>query len=106
MVLLEELPGPPRPYPPWAEFGVHCDSGSRCANVLDNYLESVLAAAVRRAKEALKHGEECRHASAAGKVSGFITASPSADAARQKAAIGSDEGAVFPRRLSIAQKCR
>ena len=42
MVLLEELPGPPSPYPPWAEFGVRVTAEVMQERV-DNYLESVLA---------------------------------------------------------------
>jgi len=41
MVLLEELPGPPRPYPPWAEFGV-CVTAEMMRGRVDDYLESVL----------------------------------------------------------------
>lgn len=41
MVLLEELPGPPRPYPPWAEFGVRVTAEAMRGRV-DDYLESVL----------------------------------------------------------------
>ncbi len=42
MVLLEELPGPPRPYPPWAEFGMRVTAEAMRGRV-DDYLESVLA---------------------------------------------------------------
>lgn len=41
MVLLEELPVPPRPYPPWAEFGVRVTAETMRQRV-DNYLESVM----------------------------------------------------------------
>ena len=42
MVLLEELPGPPNPYPPWAEFGAVV-TAAVMRERLDDYLESVLA---------------------------------------------------------------
>ena len=41
-VIAEELPGPPRPYPPWAEFGVRVTAEMMRERV-DDYLESVLA---------------------------------------------------------------
>jgi len=41
MVLLEELPGPPCPYPPWAEFGVRVTAEAMRERVED-YLESVM----------------------------------------------------------------
>ena len=42
LVLLEELPGPPSPYPPWAEFGAIV-TAAVMRERLDDYLESVLA---------------------------------------------------------------
>lgn len=41
MVLLEELPGPPCPYPPWAEFGVRVTAEAMRGRV-DDYLEGVM----------------------------------------------------------------
>ncbi len=40
-VLQEELPGPPCPYPPWAEFGASV-TATVMRERLDNYLEAVL----------------------------------------------------------------
>ena len=41
LALLEVLPGPPRLYPPWAEFGVHVTAAVMQERI-DTYLESVL----------------------------------------------------------------
>ena len=38
---MEVLPGPPCPYPPWAEFGVRVTAETMRGRV-DDYLESVL----------------------------------------------------------------
>ena len=42
LALMEELPGPPRLYPPWAEFGIHSLTEDLMRERLDDYLESVL----------------------------------------------------------------
>ncbi len=41
LALMEALPGPPRPYPPWAEFGAHLTAETMRERV-DDYLESIL----------------------------------------------------------------
>ena len=42
LALMEELPGPPNPYPPWAEFGLHGITGELMGERADEHLEGVL----------------------------------------------------------------
>ncbi len=42
LALMEELPGPPRLYPPWAEFGIRHLTAELIRRRVDDYLESVL----------------------------------------------------------------
>ena len=40
--LMEELPGPPSPYPPWAEFGLHGITGELMSVRADEHLEGLM----------------------------------------------------------------
>ena len=41
--LMEELPGPPSPYPPWAEFGAHGITGEMMQARADEHLKGVMS---------------------------------------------------------------